>query len=80
MKSSKAKSAFWKIWGFRGAFWTPFGPLGTHREFCDKNFFDSAQLDMKIPLGAKFQEKVMDGYPAIVRTHGQTDARTDAHH
>ena len=51
-------------------FW---GPGDATRVFPKKNFY-SAQLDMKIQLGAKFQKEVMDGYPAIVRT----DARTDA--
>ena len=37
---------------------------------------------MKIQFVAEFQKKVMNGYPAIARTHrrkdGRTDGRTDA--
>ena len=59
-----------------GAFWTPFGALGTQREFYEKKLY-SAQLHMKIQLAAKFEKNLMDGYPAIVRTDGRTDERTD---
>ena len=55
---------------------TPFGPLGTPEGFL-KKFLYSAQLDIKIHFVAKFQENLMDGYPAISRTHGGTDGRTD---
>ena len=33
---------------------------------------------MKIHSVAKFQKKIMEGYPAIARTHGRTCRRTDA--
>ena len=56
----------------------PFGALGTQREFFRKKIFHSAQLDMKIQLAAKFEKNLMDGYPAIVRTHARTDGRTHA--
>ena len=74
MKSYKAKSVILANLGLLGAFLTPFGPLGAHREFGHTKCFYSAQLDMKIHLGAKFQDKVMDGYPVIVRTDGWTHA------
>ena len=76
MKSYKAKSVILANLGLFRGFFTTFGPLG-RIEFCHKNFY-SAQLDMKIQLGAKVQEKVMEGYPAIVRTHGRMDGRTHA--
>ena len=76
-KSYKAKSAFLANLGLFRGFWTPFGAPGTQREFSEKKFY-SAQLDMKIQLAAKFQKKLMDGYRALVRTHGCRDARTDA--
>ena len=56
MKCYKAKSVIFGQFGaFRG-FLTTFGPLGTHQEFCHQMFY-SAQLDMKIELGAKFHKK-----------------------
>ena len=72
------KVSFLAISGHFGAFLTLFELLGTQSEFCHKKFFYSAQLDTKIQLLAKFQKKVMDGYPAIVRTDGRTHGRTDA--
>ena len=70
MKSYKAKSAILINLGF----FTPFGPLGTHREFCDKKILQCTTR-YEIQLGAKFQKKVMDGYPTIVRTDRRTGAR-----
>ena len=63
------------FWGFLG-FFTPFGALGTQREFFRKKFFHSAQLDMKIQLAAKFEKNLMDGYLALVRTHARTPLKT----
>ena len=57
MKSSKAKVRFGQFGAFAGLFGPLLGPWDTSRVFCDNNFFDGAQLDMKIQLGAKFQEK-----------------------
>ena len=59
----RQKVWFWPIRGFLGVF----GPWGRN-EFFWKNYFYSAQLDMKIQLAAKFQKKLMDGYRALVRT------------
>ena len=71
MKTYKAKSVILaNLWLFRG-FWTPFGALGTQREFFRKIF---KKLDMKIQPAAKFQKKLMDGYRALVRTHARTHA------
>ena len=78
MKSYKAKSVILANLGLFRGFWTPFGALGTQREFFRKKIFYSAQLDMKIQLPAKFQKKLMDGYRTLVRTHARTHARTDA--
>ena len=72
--SHELKHENYVFWGFL----TPFGALGTQREIFRKKFFDSAQLDMKIQLAAKFEKNLMDGYPAIVRTHARTDGRTHA--
>ena len=70
MKSNKAKSVILANLGLFGGAFLPFwAPLGMHGVL-SQNFFYSVQLDMKIQLGPKFQKKVMDGYPAIVRTHG----------
>ena len=74
------KVSFLDILGLFGAILTPFDPLGTKPEFCPENFFYSAQLDMKIHSVAKFQKKVMEGYPAIARTHARTHARTESRH
>ena len=79
MKSYKAKSVILAYLGLFRGFWTPFGALGTQREFFRK-FFDSAQLDTKIQRSAKFEKKLMDGYCALVRTHARTDARTHGRH
>ena len=68
--------SFWTIWGFWGAFLTPFGPLGTRRGFSKKIFY-SAKLHMKIHFAAKYQENLMDGSPAISLTDARTHARTD---
>ena len=62
---------------FLGGFGPLLGPWGRNESFSEKNFY-SAQLDMKIQLAAKFQKKLMDGYRALVRTHGRTHAYTDA--
>ena len=64
---------YWQIWGIFRGFWTPFG--GTQQEFFRKKFY-SAQLDMKRQLVAKLQKKLMDSYPALVRTGGRVDGRT----
>ena len=73
MKSYKAKSVILAKTGhFRG-----FGPLlgpGDTTSFSE-NFFDSAQLDTKVQLTAKFEKKLMDGYPALVRTDERTNER-----
>ena len=66
--------SFGAFQGFFDPFW---GPGDATRVFPEK-FFYSAQLDMKIELAAKFEKNLMDGYPAIVRTHARTDARTHA--
>ena len=61
-----------------GAFLGVFGPiLGSWglNESYSENFFDSAQLNMKIQLAAKFEKKLMDDYPALVRTDERTDRR-----
>ena len=71
--SHESKHENYVFWGFLGFFDPFWGPGDATRVFPKKNFY-SAQLDMKIQLGAKFQKKVMDGYPAIVRTDGRTDA------
>ena len=57
------------FWGHFDPFWAPGDATRVFR-----NFFYSAQLDMKIQLAAKFQKKLMDGYRALVRTHARTDA------
>ena len=57
--------------GFLDPFW---GPGDATRVFLNKNFY-SAQLDMIIQLVAKFEKKLMDSYPALVRTDGPTDGR-----
>ena len=72
------KVSFLAILGLFGAILTPFDPLRTKPEFCPEKFFYSAQLDMKIHSVAKFQKKVMEGYPAIARTHARTDGRNHA--
>ena len=73
MKRYKAKSVILaKIGHFK-----EFGPLvgpGDATSF-PKKFFDSAQLDTKVQLTAKFEKKLMDGYPALVRTDEWTDER-----
>ena len=52
------------------------GPWERNESFSEKNFY-SAQLDIKIQLAAKFEKNLMDGYPALVRTDGRTDERTN---
>ena len=69
---SKHENVFW---GFLG-FFTPFGALGTQREFFRKKIFYSAQLDMKIQLAAKFQKKI-DGRLSRISPDTRTEARTD---
>ena len=66
------KVSFWKIWGFWGRFDPLLAPWDALRVFLKKCLY-SAQVDMKIHFVAKFQENLMDGYPAISRTHGRTD-------
>ena len=56
--------AFGAFFGFLDPFWGPRDATS----FSKKKFY-SAQLDMKTQLAAKFQKKVMDGYPAIVRIY-----------
>ena len=72
--SHESKHENYVFWGFLGVF-TPFGALGTQRKFFRKKIY-SAQLDMKTQLAAKFEKNLMDGYPAIVRTHARTPLKT----
>ena len=76
MKRYKAKSVILACLGLFRGFLTPFGALGTQREFFRKKFLYSAQLDMKIQIAAKFHKK--NGYRALGRTHARTHGRTDA--
>ena len=64
------------LWGLFWAFLPLLGPW-KHAEGFAQRYFYSAKLHMKIHFVAKFQENLMDGYPAISRTHGRTHARTD---
>ena len=61
MKSYKAKSV---ILGNLGLF-DHFSAPGDASRVLSQKIFYSAQLDMKIQLGAKFQEKTMDGSNVI---------------
>ena len=69
------KCDFGQFGAFLGGFDHFWGPGDATRVFPKKNFY-SAQLDMKIQLAAKFEKNLMDGYPAIIRTHARTDGRT----
>lgn len=70
------KVSFLPFW----AFLTPFQPLGEQREFSLKKTRCCAHLRIGVQLVAKFQKKVMDGYPGIIRTNGRTNGRTDERH
>ena len=69
---------FWPIWGIFRAFRTSFGALGTQLEIF-REFFYSAQLDMKIQIAAKFQKKA-DGRLSRISPDTRMDARTDGRH
>ena len=72
IKSYKAKSVILDDLGLFGGIFDPFWAPGDAPRVLPKKIFYSAKLHMKIQLVTKFQKNLMDGSPAISRTHAQT--------
>ena len=76
MNSYKAKCV---ILANLGAFFRGFGPLlgpWGRNEFLRNNFLQCTTRYENTTC-CKISEKLMDGYRALVRTHGRTHGRTD---
>ena len=75
IKSYKQKVSFWTIWGFLGAFLTPFGPLGTRRGFSPKKNFLQCKTTYENTFCRKISGK-SNGRFTGNKLDGRTHART----
>ena len=73
MKSYKAKSVILDNLELFGSFFDPFWAPGDALRVLSQKF---STVRKKYNLVQNFRKKVMDGYPAIVRTHARTPLKT----